>query len=194
VINTVKFFIELYPEIWEAMDTVSHNYKDDSNFPNKHHLEGTVASHTLLIMLSAAGSDVIEMDYVLTMILLLHDVGKPFSYSENDELTKRGFAGHSIKSFEMSPSIIKQLCKKLHISFDAHQLEIILNVIKNHDYFIKNSFDEAIKNFDKETLYYLAACNYYDNLGRVSSADLGVDITDKLDILHRAIENRFWNI
>jgi len=188
MVKLVKKFIELYPNIWEQMDIVTHKYNNKSEFPNKHHLEGSVASHTLLVMMSALEYKEIEVDTLLKMILLLHDVGKAYSFSENDGLTKRSFAGHSVKSYEMSDEIIENLSSNLNLNISENQKNIILEVIKNHDFFIKNTFEDSLKKFDKEVVYYLSACNYFDNMGRVSDSELNIDLTAKLEILNSGIE------
>ncbi len=187
MISLVKRFIELYPEIWEKMDSINHSYCGKAQYPNKHHLEGSISAHTLLVIISATNLNLVKMDNKLALILLLHDVGKAFCYEDKETLKKRSFKGHNIKSFEMAGEIIETLDKELSFDLTPKDKETILTVIKFHDFFIECSFDEAKRVFSKEVVYYLCICNYCDNLGRVSNKEVNVDYKKKLELMEKGI-------
>ena len=69
------------------------------------------------------------------LTLLLHDIGKPFSYQTDGEI--RHYKGHPEKSKIMAYEILKRL------GYEEKYIEKICFYIENHDTEIK---DELIKN------------------------------------------------
>ena len=63
-------------------------------------------------------------DYEERVALLLHDIGKPFSYQDDGDV--RHFKGHAEKSAEISKDILKRL------GFDINKANRILFLIRNH--------------------------------------------------------------
>ena len=63
-------------------------------------------------------------DFEERLALLLHDVGKPFSYQDDGEI--RHFKGHADKSAEISAHILERL------GYDTRTINRILFLIKNH--------------------------------------------------------------
>lgn len=86
----LDFLIELIPEI-ENMIGFEHNHPH-------HHLD--VWNHTLYAL------SLSENNFDIRLSLLLHDIGKPFSY-QDDEI--RHFHNHPYVSFIMSKSILSRL-------------------------------------------------------------------------------------
>ena len=56
--------------------------------------------------------------------LLLHDIGKPYSYQEEDNI--RHFKGHANKSAQMAKEILRRL------KYDERQIDLICWLIENH--------------------------------------------------------------
>ncbi len=81
-----------------------------------HHLD--VWEHTLYAL------SLSENDFEIRLCLLLHDIGKPFSYQEGNI---RHYNGHALKSYEIS--------KKIFDRFDFNEKfkEEVCYLIKNHD-------------------------------------------------------------
>ena len=97
----------------------------EHNHPH-HHLD--VWNHTLLAL------SLSEKDFDIRLCLLLHDIGKPFSYQDEDV---RHFRNHAKVSAEMSKEILHRL------GYDEEYTNYICYLIENHDTKIE---DEQIKN------------------------------------------------
>ena len=106
----------------------------DHNHPH-HHLD--VWNHTLLAL------SLSEKDFDIRLCLLLHDVGKPFSYQDEEV---RHFRNHAAVSASMSEIILKRL------GFDDNYTKNICYLIKYHDTAISdeqiiNDYDLCLKLF-----------------------------------------------
>ena len=107
-----------------------------------HHLD--VWDHTLLALSMS------EKDFIIRLSLLLHDIGKPFCYTEIDDI--RHFTNHQIVSEKITRDILKRL------NFDDDLVETICYLVLSHDSLIrdsdiKNNIDIAIK------LYKIQRCD-----------------------------------
>jgi tRNA nucleotidyltransferase/poly(A) polymerase len=91
--------------------------------PPEFHPEGDVFEHTRL-MLSLAGG---LLDPVLAMAILLHDVGKPPTFTVKERIR---FDGHAELGAEMADAI----CRRLRLT--TEQTEEIVDLVKNHLRFI----------------------------------------------------------
>ena len=80
----------------------------------------------------------------IRLCLLLHDIGKPFSYTEGEV---RNFHGHAEVSKEMSKKILKRL------GFDDDFINEVCYLIKNHD--TKLTMEEIEKNYELAYKRYL---------------------------------------
>lgn len=107
--NNEEFLFLIIPELKNEVSFL-HNHPH-------HHLD--VYNHTLLALSNS------ESDFEIRLILLLHDIGKPFSYQ--DEETIRHFKDHALKSKEMSKIILNRL------GYDNSFINRILYLIENHD-------------------------------------------------------------
>lgn len=126
--KNLEYLLNIIPEI-KYMVGFEHKHP-------YHHLD--VWNHTLLALSMS------ENDFDIRLSLLLHDIGKPFCYQENDEI--RHFKGHPQKSAEISYEILKRL------NFNDEFIDKICFYIRNHDnpltkQFIINNKDDAIKIF-----------------------------------------------
>lgn len=116
--NNLEYLLEIIPEI-KFMIGFEHKHPH-------HHLD--VWQHTLLALSES------EPNFDIRLSLLLHDVGKPFSYQEEDNI--RHFKGHAEVSATMSIKILKRL------NFDEEYVNKICFYIRNHD---EEITDELIK-------------------------------------------------
>lgn len=108
----------LIPEI---KDMIGFNH----NHPH-HHLD--VWNHTLLALSMSPN------DFEIRLVLLLHDIGKPHSY-QDEEI--RHFRGHALKSAEMTFKILERL------NFNEDEILELCYLIKEHDTLIT---EEEIEN------------------------------------------------
>lgn len=100
---------EIIPEI-HSMIGFEHRHPH-------HHLD--VWEHTLLAM------SVAQNNFDIRLALLLHDIGKPYSYQEDGLFRK--FKGHPEKSVEIAQEILERL------DFDKEYSQKICTAIKLHD-------------------------------------------------------------
>lgn len=123
--DNLDYLLDLIPEI-KSMIGFLHNHPH-------HHLD--VWNHTLLSLSKS------KNDFDIRLVLLLHDIGKPFSYQEENGI--RHFKGHPVKSSIMAREILNRL------NYDREYIDKICFYIENHDNeitneFIKNNYDKAL--------------------------------------------------
>ena len=103
--------------------------KSSVGFPQNHpHHHLDVWNHTLLAL------SLSKKNFDIRLCLLLHDIGKPFSYQDEEV---RHFRNHARVSADMSKRILKRL------GFDNDYIDYICYLIENHDTPIS---DEQITN------------------------------------------------
>lgn len=147
VIQSIKdnfdYLVGIIPEI-KYMVGFPHNHP-------QHHLD--VWNHTLLAL------SLSEKDFDIRLCLLLHDIGKPLSYQDEEV---RHFRNHAKVSANMSKEILYRL------GFDEEYINYMVYLILHHDTKIS---DEQI-------------CSDYDlclKLLKVQKADAFAHYPDKLD-------------
>lgn len=116
--NNMDYLLFVIPEIKNMID-FEHNHPH-------HHLD--VWNHTLLAL------SLSEKDFDIRLSLLLHDIGKPFSYQDEEV---RHFRNHAKVSSNMSKKILERL------EFDNNYINYICYLIEQHDTPIS---DEQITN------------------------------------------------
>ena len=107
----------------------------EHNHPH-HHLD--VWNHTLLAL------SLSENDFDIRLCLLLHDIGKPFSY-QDEEI--RHFKDHAKVSSYMSRNILKRL------NYDDNYIDYLCYLILYHDTpinneLIENNYDLCLKLYE----------------------------------------------
>lgn len=125
--NNADILLEIIPEIRDMIG-FQHNHPH-------HHLD--VWNHTLLAL------SLSEPNFDIRLCLLLHDIGKPHSY-QDDEI--RHFKGHPLKSSIISKTILKRL------GYDEKYINKICYLIENHDNpmtkeDIEKNYDISVKRF-----------------------------------------------
>lgn len=111
-------------------------------------------------------------DKEIRLVLLLHDIGKPHSY-QDDENGIRHFRGHSQKSAEISKTILERL------GYTKEQINEICFLIANHDRTIQPEVINAGNLETYKKLLYIQYCDasgykleyiqrVYDKLDRLS--------------------------
>lgn len=123
--NNLDYLLVLVPEIQYMIGF-------DQKHPH-HHLD--VWNHTLLAL------SLSQNDFDIRLCLLLHDIGKPFSYQEGEV---RHFKGHAETSSKIARVILKRL------NYPSGYIEYICYLVLYHDTpitddFIKNNRELAIK-------------------------------------------------
>ena len=126
--NNIYYLLEIIPEIKSMIGFDQKN--------PQHHLD--VWEHTLLALSMSLN------DFDVRLSLLLHDIGKPFSYSEGDI---RHFGGHAKVSAYMTADILNRL------GFDDDYIKYICFLIRHHDMpisdnMINNNYELALKLYE----------------------------------------------
>lgn len=142
--SNLDYITELIPEIKTMMNF-------DHMHPH-HHLD--VWNHTLLALSYS------EPDFDIRLTLLLHDIGKPFSYQQEGNI--RHFKGHPTKSSEISSKILERL------GFNKEYINKICFYIEHHD----TPIDDSLIMIDYETAL---------NLYRIQKSDALAHNPNKLD-------------
>lgn len=116
------------------------------------------------------------------MTLLLHDIGKPHSYQE-DENGVRHFKGHPEKSAEMAEKILTGL------EYDEKQIKSICYLVENHD----NVIDvNKVNNTNRKLFEKLLHIQYCDACAHAPE-HIGKRIK-KLDEIKSQIEEKIKDI
>lgn len=126
--DNILYLLKKIPEIRYMMGFDQKN--------PQHHLD--VWNHTLLAL------SLSKKDFDVRLSLLLHDIGKPFSYTEGDI---RHFDGHAKVSAFMSADILKRL------RYRDDYIKYICFLIRHHDMpindvMINNNFDMVLKLYE----------------------------------------------
>lgn len=117
-------------------------------------------------------------DLDIRLALLLHDIGKPHSYQE-DENGIRHFKGHAKKSAEIAQKVLKRL------GYEEKQIENICFLIENH----ANTID--VDNVNEENLeitkklLHIQYCDAYAYNPKYLRP-----VLDKLDVIYKKIEKK----
>ena len=155
--NEEQIIFEIIPELISEKDFLQNN---------PWHIYD-VWNHTKTVIQNS------KSDKQIRMVLLLHDIGKPYLY-QDDENGIRHFRGHSEKSAQISEAILQRL------GYSKEQINKMCFLIRNHDK--KIDVDEINQNnldIMKKLLYiqYCDASGYnpeyiqrvYDRLNKTKS-------------------------
>ena len=126
--NNLDFLLNIIPEL-RFMIGFQHKHPH-------HHLD--VWNHTLLAL------SLSKKDYDIRLSLLLHDIGKPFSFQEGEI---RHFYNHPLVSYKMSTIILERL------DYNQDFINRISYLILNHDHpisskQIKENYELCLKLYE----------------------------------------------
>lgn len=133
ITSNLNYLLSIIPEIKDMIGF-------DHNHPH-HHLY--VWNHTLLALSKS------ENDFEIRLSLLLHDIGKPHCFQDNEI---RHFKGHQKVSSDMTRNILQRL------SYNNEFIEKICYLIENHDTPITSK--DIINDYDLEyKRYKIQSCD-----------------------------------
>lgn len=134
--ENIDFILKNIPEI-------SHMIGFEHKHPH-HHLD--VWGHTLLALKSLESKDL-----ETNMAVLLHDIGKPFSY-QDEEI--RHFHGHPQISAQMSGKILRRL------GYDREFIDNVCYLVRTHDTIIQpDNLDNTYNMIQKRLMVQYADAN-----------------------------------
>lgn len=153
-------YIKLYKE-------TEHFY--DKNTPNTYHLENSVYNHTKMVLDVCQKTFNNDKDFKLIQIAcILHDMGKCFVRSVDDEKKKVYFRNHEQAGFYHVIEILSKIDKKFDL--DNNDKTKILKGVLFHDIY-KYDLESLVKMFDYETLQFLAKVSFCDCNGRITESE-----------------------
>ena len=129
--DDLEIILELIPEL-QGIIGFEHKHPH-------HHLD--VWNHTLLALSYS------PKDFDIRMVLLLHDIGKPYSYQDGKI---RHFRGHPKISADMSYKILKRL------GFNSDEVFRLCYLIEQHDTRITD--EEIINKYDLTLMKFKIQC------------------------------------
>ena len=144
--------------------------------PPQFHPEGDVYVHTKIMLNILSGEPSLE----LCLAVLLHDIGKPSTYSYNPEEDRIRFSGHDQVGAEMAEVILKRL------KYSNKTIEEVCAMVKNHMNFMNVRFMKTSK-----VKRFMARSTYQQEM-ELHRVDCGSSngITENYDFL-RAKEQEF---
>ena len=193
-------FVERFPEYYKDMNSVEHGFKGE--FINPHHIEGSVWTHTMLVMKEVDNAkrhgnkngNVTDSETFMVHALaaLCHDIGKAYCYVDLEDKSRRRFTNHEGVSVVYAKEVLEQF------EMMPFMMTRILTIVAKHGVLYPYFEDERIsdKNKDKlaQSLKYdniqdLIRFFEFDHYGRFNAHDLGnvdASIQDLYDIKMRA--------
>ena len=164
--DNMDYLLSMIPEI-KYMIGFEHKHPH-------HHLD--VWNHTLFAL------SLSKKDFDIRLSLLLHDIGKPFSYQDGEV---RHFKNHAKVSSDMSKEILHRL------GYDEEYISYISYLIENHDVKIeeeqiKEDYDICLRLFEIQRCDALAhhpdklekRKNYIDETHKKLILKKGVDLNE----------------
>lgn len=173
--QTLNWFAQNYPELLLKMESTQHGYLGTE--PNPYHLEGSILTHTVMVMSKAR--ELFPNNITLMLTALLHDIGKPDAAEDIHDTKRRRFINHEALSTFIAKPILQHYKKEVNPDID---IQLILKLIAIHGRFY-NYFDETgiptkhhqkIANmFTNDILLFSYMVNFYqcDHLGRIQTTD-----------------------
>lgn len=142
LLRKVNFFRQIIPEVQDLVECQQDIL---------HHPEGTVYTHTLLLLYH------LKPDPLLRLAGLFHDIGKPLDYKEIDgRITTHG---HDKTGVKVAKVILEEL------NFERKDIEYVLWLIENHMQIKK------IKEMRASKVRKLMQHKYFDDLVILAKAD-----------------------
>lgn len=127
----VTWFVKNYPEHYKAMYLTHHEVS--SNHMSPYHGEGSIWSHTMMVMTAASIKDF--GTEVLTAALL-HDIGKPAAKEyigmTLNKPARHRFSGHEGISTFKAIGVLQQLRRDFPKHYTATSIETIIRLISLH--------------------------------------------------------------
>lgn len=143
----VHWFIQNEPVKYKEM--FDSNHAVELNSPNIFHAEGTVWTHTMMVMTWVEAKYKSELDYFdyicLLTTALLHDTGKPNTQEEmpanNDKPLRNSFKGHEGVSTFFAVGVLKKLEKDFPDIYTSEMIGTIIKLISTHGVHIDEGTD-----------------------------------------------------
>ena len=185
MIDIIQTFADKHPNLHQKMKEVDHAY--DGKGVNIHHLEGSVWTHTMMVMKEASDASKVQK-----LAALCHDIGKAYVYKDMHETKRRRFTNHEA----VSTFYTKEVLESYDITLN--EKERVLKIVSQHGSlynFFKNgripkeNYQKLANRFKYSDFADLAEFYKYDHQGRFytdeSHNDKGIydDFNEILDVM-----------
>lgn len=165
-----QFFADNFESLYQAMLECDHGCSD--NEKNPYHLEGSVWTHTQMVLDALSNKD----NSTLLVAALLHDLGKPFTRTVED--SRVWFKNHPARGTFEAIDVVGDIYRKLP-GFEDTDIINVLNLISLHHLFFnyfQNNVEKAaakihskLKGFSLEFIEMLRELCMADCTGRLSA-------------------------
>lgn len=175
-------FMEYHELIFTIIPELRNCYKFNQN--NKYH-QHDVYEHMLYVVDGCKTNK-----FEIKMAALLHDIGKPSSYTE-DEQGHGHFYGHPEVSYEISKEILSK-----HFRLTNKQYDRITELIRNHDMMMtptEKNVRRALNNFGEDFLrdwFILKQSDFDDHVIPESKVDWFVDTSILCGIMQNILDKQ----
>lgn len=133
----VTWFIKNYNDL--SVEMMKANHTVDSMQPNIWHAEGTVWTHTMMVMtwIEAQRDKLSDENYVvLITAAMLHDTGKPSCIetmpASDTKPIRNSFKGHEGMSSFLTVGILKDLKNSFPLTYSDEVIEKVIKVVSLH--------------------------------------------------------------
>ncbi len=166
-----------YSSVLEVFITEIHNCIGFEQ-KNKYHLY-TVWEHTAVAVANSCN------DRIVRLALLFHDIGKPFSYQEDNGCLH--FKGHATVSAEMTEKILKRL------KYDNATIKSVVTLIQHHSDALdtKRAVKRELARIGDELFFQLIEVKKGDDMGKRTFCQKRIATLDKIkEDAYKIIETR----
>lgn len=147
-----------FPELVKYMQESDHNF--DKNNLNPHHMEGSIWTHTCLVVNAA------QEGHHNILAALLHDIGKPICEERVKDKKRVRFFNHEPMSAFMALDVMKKFEEYFKIKLFKKELFQAIALHTEPFKLSNEKLDERLVNQDKSFLNMLKVLNEADSDGR----------------------------
>jgi len=182
----LTFFQNNYYELLLTMSEIQHGYNNTEK--NPYHKEGDIWTHTKMVIDQVDKRYKDNIDFLTAA--LLHDIGKIYTFEDNDETKKRSFKGHEGVSFFLAQDIIENIRKNVD-GFKKLNSKRILKIIALHGRLYQeikeNNIERVSDMFINDKLLLKDLKNFFlcDSYGRIT--DERKDEEEVIEFFNNAI-------
>ena len=154
----IKWFMDSFPELVKEMQESDHNFDKDNL--NPYHMEGSIWTHTCLVVNAA------QEGHHNILAALLHDIGKPMCEERVEDKKRVRFFNHESMSAFMALDVMKKFEEDFKIKLFKKELFQAIALHTEPFKLSNEKLDERLVNQDKSFLHMLKVLNEADADGR----------------------------
>jgi len=160
--DLVKWFMISFPNLVRDMQKSDHNF-DKGNL-NPYHLEGSVWTHTMMVLNQA------ETGHHNELAALLHDIGKPMCREVIKDKKRVRFIGHEPMSAFLAFDVMKKFEEDFNLKLFKKELFQAI-CLHTEPFKIPEKLDDRLVNQERSFINMLEELNNADAAGRFYTAE-----------------------